>query len=195
MALKYGILGLLNYSPMTGYKLKKTFDRSINNVWTASLSQIYRELNALETEGFVSSQIQEQEDRPDKRIYSITKEGITAFNEWVKEPVSVFLSPKRDEFMLKLFFGNSLGGPGVKEMLRQFVGDREKALQGLCKDESNLPELINYAFAATGEKPLQDDQYLKFILKRAKRSNELLIAWAKECIADLEEMNGGGDNK
>ncbi len=195
MALKFGILGLLNYSPMTGYKLKKIFDRSINNVWTASLSQIYRELNALEKDGFVSSQIEEQDDRPDKKIYSITEAGKGAFSDWLQKPVSIFLSPKRDEFMLKMFFGEGLGENLVKEMFRQFIQDRERALQNLCKDESQLPELIKYAFADMEQDQLQDDKYLKFILKRAKRTNELLITWANECIEDLEALKGGMDER
>ena len=47
MSLSHAILGLLTYRPLTGYGLKKIFDKSISHVWAASLSQIYRELSAL----------------------------------------------------------------------------------------------------------------------------------------------------
>lgn len=40
MSLSYGLLGLLNYFPMSGYDLKKIFDDSINFFWAAQTSQI-----------------------------------------------------------------------------------------------------------------------------------------------------------
>ena len=80
MSLQYAVLGLLSYRQMTGYDLKKMFDESINNFWAASLSQIYRELGALEGKGYLTSVIEPQDDRPDKRIYSITEAGRAAFN-------------------------------------------------------------------------------------------------------------------
>ena len=103
MSLQYGILGLLNYAPMTGYNLKKLFDESVNNIWEASLSQIYRELGTLEKNGLVTSQIEQQDDRPDKKIYSISEEGKIAFSEWLVNFSDKFISPKRDEFMLRIF--------------------------------------------------------------------------------------------
>jgi DNA-binding PadR family transcriptional regulator len=56
---------------------------NINNFWAASLSQIYRELGALEKKGYLTSEIEKQDDRPDKRIYDITEEGKAAFREWI----------------------------------------------------------------------------------------------------------------
>jgi len=45
MALKHGLLGLLNYKSETGYDLDKLFKQSLNFFWKAQTSQIYRELN------------------------------------------------------------------------------------------------------------------------------------------------------
>src|SRR5262249_19647956 len=106
MSLQYALLGLLNHSDMTGYDLKKMFDVSIHNFWYASVSQIYRELNALEGKGFLSSIIQPQADRPDKRIYSITEEGKAAFLDWIKNVPREFSREKRDEFSLRIFFAS-----------------------------------------------------------------------------------------
>ena len=53
MALKQGLLGLLNYGEMTGYELAKAFNDSLSFFWQAQTSQIYRELNQLEAEGLV----------------------------------------------------------------------------------------------------------------------------------------------
>ena len=53
--LKQGILGLLNYGDMSGYEIKTIFQQSLNYFWTAQTSQIYRELQALEKDGWVTS--------------------------------------------------------------------------------------------------------------------------------------------
>ena len=55
MALKQGLLGLLNYGEMTGYELAKVFNDSLSFFWQAQTSQIYRELNQLEAEGLLHS--------------------------------------------------------------------------------------------------------------------------------------------
>ncbi|MEN6635102.1 MAG: PadR family transcriptional regulator, partial [Clostridiaceae bacterium] len=72
MSLKHGILGLLNYSPMTGYDLSKSFQNSLNHFWQAQTSQIYRELRDMEKLGWIASETVIQTDKPNKNIFSLT---------------------------------------------------------------------------------------------------------------------------
>ena len=104
MSLRSAILGLLNKEPMNGYAIKTLFDEAINFIWQAELSQIYRELDAMEKEGLVTSSIEQQHDRPNKRVYSITESGRARFMEWLTAVPEQFLGPKRDEFMLQVLF-------------------------------------------------------------------------------------------
>ena len=71
--LKHGILGLLNYGDRTGYEIRAVFRDSLNHFWQAQTSQIYRELQVLEKNGWISSTHVQQESRPDKNVLSITK--------------------------------------------------------------------------------------------------------------------------
>lgn len=189
MSLRHGILGLLSHAPMTGYNLKKLFDQTLNNVWAASLSQIYRELTFLERDGLVASQVQEQEDRPDKKVYTITQDGKQAFQAWLKQTPEAFISPKRDEFMLRLFFGANMGAAHVKEQLALFVKDRERSGEALEKEALKLHELTANFADCTGAKE-EGEKYLRFILRRAQLTNRLLINWAEECLSELEELKG-----
>ena len=59
--LKHGILGLLNYGDMSGYEIREVFKNSLNYFWTAQTSQIYRELGALEKNGWIKRRAVEQE--------------------------------------------------------------------------------------------------------------------------------------
>ncbi|HNF95132.1 MAG TPA: PadR family transcriptional regulator, partial [Anaerolineales bacterium] len=86
--LKYALLGFLSYSPLTGYELKQRMDSSTNNFWNANLSQIYTSLKSLEEDGWVKSKIQAQDDKPDKRIYTLTDEGLSSLKAWLEEPIT-----------------------------------------------------------------------------------------------------------
>ena len=75
MSLKHALLGFINYGPMTGYELKKFFDTSVAHFWNAELSQIYPALKAMESEGLVEMKVEVQDDRPNRKVYSITENG------------------------------------------------------------------------------------------------------------------------
>ena len=46
-------LGLLAQQPGSGYDLLKTFEKSMANVWPATQSQLYGELNKLADAGLI----------------------------------------------------------------------------------------------------------------------------------------------
>ena len=102
MSLKYGLLGLLTYDDLSGYDLKKTFDSSLQFMWSAKSSQIYRELGKMEEEGLISSRIQEQDRKFDRKVYSITSSGKDAFQKWVKDFPDNLEVPVRDEFIVQV---------------------------------------------------------------------------------------------
>ena len=115
MSLEYAILGFLNYKPMSGYDLKKMFDDSVRHFWYADQSQIYRTLNRLYEQEWVTREVIEQEDRPDRKVYSITTQGREALRKWlVSRPnegaphssplIQVFFAGQfPDEVVVKLF--------------------------------------------------------------------------------------------
>lgn len=185
MSLQFGILGLLDYSPMTGYTLKKTFDKSINNIWAASLSQIYRELAAMEKKGYVDSKIEQQDDRPDKKVYSITTTGKQAFNDWLSNAPNEFLSLKRDEFMLKLLFGARLGKAHAKKMLERFIEDRIEFINNIQADSAKMSNNHEFNGNQISEK---ESLYIGFVIKRAVMSSQTIIQWANECIEELDNF-------
>ncbi len=182
MALRYAILGLLNYRDMTGYELKKLFDDSIRNVWHASMSQIYRELNTLDKEGHVESVIEPQSDRPDKRIYSITETGKAAFKEWIMNFPEKYSKEKRDEFSLRLFFGSKLSNQELIAQFEKLVDEKRQELV-LVENYVNLTSHYLQKLALFGG----EEMYWKFILRRAAMNLNTTIEWANECIAELKK--------
>jgi PadR family transcriptional regulator, regulatory protein AphA len=95
--LGYGLLSLLSHSPLSGYDLMLR----IQPLWPAKHSQIYPLLANLEKEEQVRFEVVAQSDKPDKKVYSITDQGIASLQEWLSEPASDPVL--RDELMLKAY--------------------------------------------------------------------------------------------
>jgi DNA-binding PadR family transcriptional regulator len=177
---------MLTITPMNGYLLKKLFDRSINYFWAANLSQIYRELSALEKKGFVSSIIQEQDDRPDKRIYSITDAGNEAFLQWLLQFPENLITPARDEFSLRIFFGSRVGKVELKKQLGRFKAERQKRAAQLLEDKTKIMEATRLLEKTASP---EQEQCMRFLSRRAQMTNETLIRWADECIQELDQAD------
>src|SRR5690606_41152521 len=124
MSLRHALLGVLAIREMTGYDIKRQFDRSLHFYWNASDSQIYRELRRLEETGMVRSHWIEQSDKPNKRVYSITPEGERELDDWIRADISWEEVDDKDPFLLKMFFIGRL----EPEEIRGILEDRLRQL-------------------------------------------------------------------
>lgn len=106
MSLKHAILGFLSFTPLSGYDLKKAFDKSVQHFWPANQSQIYRTLAQLDEEGFVEKEVVEREERLDMKIYSITDAGRTELHQWLSTPLPEH--DDREPFLIQVYFGGAL---------------------------------------------------------------------------------------
>ncbi|MFD4632434.1 PadR family transcriptional regulator [Streptomyces sp. NPDC058284] len=87
MALEHAILVSLLEKPGSGYELARRFDRSIGYFWTATHQQIYRVLKRMENDGWIGAREVAQQDRPDKKEYSVAERGRTVLSRWLQEPI------------------------------------------------------------------------------------------------------------
>lgn len=95
------LLGLLARGPQTGYELSRRMKRPIGYFWTASHSQIYPELAALERDGLVSHRVIAGRGPRDTKRYRITAAGRRALAGWVATAYEP--SPPKDDFMLRVY--------------------------------------------------------------------------------------------
>jgi len=179
MSLKHGILGLLNYGPTTGYDLDKTFKGTLNFFWQAQTSQIYRELNAMEKQGWVTSETVIQTDKPNKKLFSLTGSGKEELHVWlhhdsIEEDIRV-----RDPFLVKLFFSGENETTLNIEMMKQFVQCCEFAL-GKIKETIRQCEMN-----ANGNR---NAVYWGMTASFGHYYYEMCIRWAEDTIRKLEEL-------
>jgi PadR family transcriptional regulator AphA len=125
------LLGLLTRKPRHGYELHQSFTAPspLEQVWYLGMSQMYRLLKELENLGYVEVSVEEQESRPDKKIYHVTPSGREAFSQWLQTPVSG-IRLIRIEFLGKLFLAQALG----PEMIERVIDVQLEACQELLAD-------------------------------------------------------------
>jgi PadR family transcriptional regulator, regulatory protein AphA len=119
MSLEFAILGFLSYHPYTGYDLKKIFDTSIRHFWTADQSQIYRTLARLTENGLAEMEKVPQDDRPDRKVYSITDNGRTELLRWLSGPTP--MGEPRSAPLIQVFFAGQLSDAEVLEKFEAYA--------------------------------------------------------------------------
>ena len=83
MSLRIAALGLLAQEPGSGYDLLKHFEKSMANVWPATQSQLYGELNKLADAGLIEVSAIGPRGRKE---YRITEAGRAELRRWVANP-------------------------------------------------------------------------------------------------------------
>ena len=140
ITLSYALLGLLARQPLSGYDLTQYMKKRVAPMWTALSSQIYPELARLEKQGMVTHNVVEQQDhRPNKKVYDITDTGREALRQWVTEPTPA--ASMRDEFVLKAY-SLWLAEPDVaiphfreqERLHRQQLAEHEETLERLKRE-------------------------------------------------------------
>ncbi|HEV8194985.1 MAG TPA: PadR family transcriptional regulator [Ktedonobacterales bacterium] len=147
--LQYIILGLLGARSMSGYDIKRAFDRSLATYWNAGNSQIYTTLKMLTSRGLVTSEIVLQEARPNRRVYQLTSEGRAALDSWLLEPVPSRFT--KDEFLTKLFFCGQTSEEATLRHLEEHhaallaqLEDMARALRDYGHRPTRRPRLLEY---------------------------------------------------
>src|SRR5262249_15418588 len=87
MSLKYVVLGLLTHQPYYGYELKREAERLLGQGADLNPGQLYPLLHKLADQQLIAGERIEPEDRPDKRVFTLTPEGARALAVWLDEPV------------------------------------------------------------------------------------------------------------
>ncbi|WP_059013993.1 PadR family transcriptional regulator [Mycobacterium sp. M26] len=98
MSLRYAALGLLAQQPGSGYDLLKRFEYSMANVWPATQSQLYGELNKLADAGLI--EVTDIGPRGRKE-YRVTDAGREDLLRWMTNPQDD--PPYRSAELLRVF--------------------------------------------------------------------------------------------
>jgi DNA-binding PadR family transcriptional regulator len=87
MSLKYVVLGLLVQRPKHGYELKLEAERLLGGSAELNPGQLYPLLRKLAEQRLIAGERIEQEDRPDKRVFTLTEDGERDLSQWLEGPL------------------------------------------------------------------------------------------------------------
>jgi DNA-binding PadR family transcriptional regulator len=83
------ILGLLFENPLYGYTIEKIIEKRGMRHWTdIGFSSIYYVLKRLESRNFIESSCQPQDDKPSRKVYTITDTGRRILKEKIRSLLS-----------------------------------------------------------------------------------------------------------
>jgi DNA-binding PadR family transcriptional regulator len=182
MPLKHGLLGLLNYGGMTGYELDKAFNASLGFFWQGQMSQIYRELNAMERSGWLTSERVIQDERPNKKVYRITDSGKTELQNWLAAPEADISDAMRirSAFLMRVFFA---GETDVEQAVKLLAAFRDECLKALADIDAVANDIAMYDKMVSSE---ERTRYWKIASAFGESYYRAEIEWANKAIADLE---------
>ncbi|MFP4395319.1 MAG: PadR family transcriptional regulator [Anaerolineales bacterium] len=179
MSLEYAILGFLEDEPVTGYDLKKVFDRSIVHFWAADQSQIYRTLSLLHKQGWVRKEIVPQEQRPTRKVYHITEEGRAALRAWLATPLPA--DTPRIPWLIQLFFAGQIEDAEVLRVL-------ESKAASLRAKLARYTRVLAEAEAHIGEEASPRDKFFWLsTLDYGVVTAEAQLAWLEQVIERVRQ--------
>jgi DNA-binding PadR family transcriptional regulator len=114
MAVREGLLALLDDEPRYGYQLKTEFEQATGGVWPLNVGQVYTTLERLVRDGFVV--VDEAGGVPAQKTYAITAAGRAELGAWW-QAVPAEDPPPRDELMLKVLMAIERGQSHALEVI------------------------------------------------------------------------------
>jgi PadR family transcriptional regulator AphA len=117
VSIRHFILGLLTQQPMSGYDVKRFLKSLSWLIDSPSFGSLYAALHALLEDGLVTMEVLSRQDKPPRKIYSITERGRQALQEWMDRPVAPGVSLKA--FVMRLILASNLSPAGLVAHLEQ----------------------------------------------------------------------------
>lgn len=183
MALSYAILAALVNQPCSGYDLVKRFNKSVECFWSASHQQIYKALAKLEAEEAISAEKIEQENRPNKKLYTVTDSGRQSLQQWIGEAEDV--APMKSELLVKLSVGHTVPTETLLKTLDVYYQQHREKLrsyQSVSKQYAQVPQLS------------RENQFQYLALRAGIRQQLAWLAWCEEAMGFLGQPVAGRES-
>lgn len=158
------LLGLLLSEPKHGYELYQEFRRELGRVWRIGQSQLYAQLKQLEEARLVSVRVEEQPSRPARKVYRLTADGRSAFEEWVRQPTP-YLRRIRVEFLARLYFFQHLQMDGLEALVVE-----QKAV---CREQ-----VVRFDRLMADS----EESFARLVLEFRRGQLEAVIRWLDRCL-------------
>jgi DNA-binding PadR family transcriptional regulator len=166
MDKKLLLLGLLRHQDMHGYQLNEFIENTLATCVDIKKPTAYYTLNKMLEDGWVAFFQEQEGNRPQRRVYSITLEGEAAFQQLVRENLETY-HPTQFGGDYGLAFMDAMPAEEARLLL-------EKRRAGLVE---HLAEMENV--------PVHQGS-LQWMIEHQTRHLQAELAWLDEVITRLE---------
>lgn len=168
------LLGFLHQQPMHGYEIHRRLSETegLGLVWHVKQNQLYALLGKLEKKGYVTTTLEPQPNRPDRKVFHLTEAGKETYWAWLQSPVK-HGHRLRLEFLAKLYFAQR-EEPSVSVTLIE--KQREACLSWLNTEQDKIERL-------EAEQP-----YEQLVHKFRVGQIEAMLNWLNTCEQSLPEL-------
>ncbi|MUL84215.1 MULTISPECIES: PadR family transcriptional regulator [unclassified Mycolicibacterium] len=163
MSLRMAALGLLAQHPGSGYDLLKRFEKSMANVWPATQSQLYGELNKLAAAGLIEVSAIGPRGRKE---YRVTPEGRAELIRWIASPQDD--PPERSAELLRVFLLGELPRDQARDHLLELANQSDAEVARL----KDLEAFVRWT-------DTDADVYAHAALEYGLRINAMQAEWAR----------------
>ncbi|GAA6151882.1 PadR family transcriptional regulator [Pseudoteredinibacter isoporae] len=176
MSLKHAILTLLETEESSGYDLLKQFQSRLGYFWNASHQQIYAQLKTMHADGLIDFHIEAQDNKPDKKIYTLTNAGRDALSDWVRHPLK--LGKVNDALLVKLYAGHLADQSQLLEEMKDYRDNHQRML--------NTFRAIEDEYRSSTKKEQENLALPYLTLRRGIIGEQACLDWADEVIRFLK---------
>jgi len=177
MSVRLGILAMVAQGPTYGYVLRAEFDRRTGTTTPLNIGQVYKTLEALERDGFVTRST--VTDAAGQVFYEITDAGRTEVAAWLGGD-SARLPPSRSDVAIKIALATTLPGVDVGEVLRAQRASAIRHLQRLTRESHS-------AVPGTG-----DELARQLVSDAVLFEAEAEVRWLDHVTARIAQANAAG---
>jgi PadR family transcriptional regulator AphA len=144
-------LAILYECEASGYEIRKlSVEGEYSYFVDASFGSIYPALAKLEADNLVTSQVEQQDGKPAKKVYAITAAGKRAFIASLFEDLGP--DEYRSEFLLFARFASELPAPLVEARLKErfaLLEDELDQLERLSKEDTHPADAWVLSYGST----------------------------------------------
>ncbi len=131
-------LAILQLEDATGYEIRKRVaEGHFSHFVEASYGSIYPALNKLESEGLLSARVEEQDGKPNRRVYAINEAGRAALSSMFQQPARP--DTFRSEFLFLAMFAQYLPLDIVRGAIEKQVKWLVAELDIIDEAEASVP--------------------------------------------------------
>lgn len=182
--MEYLILGLLILSPMTGYELQQFIKKNLALICSHSAGSVQTALSKLEEGGKITAS-ETSNGRRQKKIFSITEVGRSAFSAWIAQPMQA--EKVKNMELSRLFFAGLAKPKERLSAIRDYIRQMEETRAALYGIVERVRSIHSDELPPGTDWP-QVLRFQGYTIQYGIAAAEFEINWYSQLLCQLEEQ-------